>query len=144
MCQTAIISNRMVRMSRRAYTHRLEIVTPNTYRVNQLVRLNRDLDALYELVFSQWRSITAADYRVFGGQFKLLLETIKGLYDSCRKAPKEAGLYEEAKRLGMNYSALYELNSDIVNFGINAPNNTKIQQAFARLEEVDNNSHYHD
>lgn len=143
MCQTAIISNRMVRMSRRAYTHRLEIVTPNTYRVNQLVRLNRDLDALYELVFSQWRSITAADYRVFGGQFKLLLETIASTIHAGR-LPKEAGLYEEAKRLGMNYSALYELNSDIVNFGINAPNNTKIQQAFARLEEVDNNSHYHD
>lgn len=137
MCQTALIQSNMVRMSRRTYAHRLEVVTPNTYRVTQLARLNRDLDALYELIYSQWHSITAADYRVFGGQFRLLLETIKGLYDSCRKAPKKDGLSDETKLLGMNYSALYELNSDIVNFGIKAPNNDKLKQAFSRLAEVD-------
>lgn len=137
MCQTLLISNMMQKMGHRTYMHRMEVATPNTYRVSQLSRLNRDLDTLYELVYSQWRTVTEADYNVFGGQFKLLLETIKGLYSSCRKAPKKLGLKEETKKLGMNYSALYELNSDIVNFRIKTPSNSKLQQALARLAEVD-------
>lgn len=92
MCQTALISRNMVRMSKRTYSHMLEVVTPNMYRVGQLARLNRDLDALYELVYDQWRTVTEEDYKVFGGQFKVLLETIKDLYNACRKAPKELGL----------------------------------------------------
>lgn len=127
----------MVRMSKRTYSHRLEVATPSQYRVGQLARLNRDLDGLYELVYDQWRTVTEEDYRVFGGQFKLLLETIKGLYDACRKAPKELGLKEETRRLGMNYSALYEVNSDIVTWNIKAPKNVALKEAFARLAEVD-------
>lgn len=141
MCQTALISKNMVRMSKRTYNHRLEIVTPNLYRVSQLARLNRDLDALYELVYDEWRTVTEEDYRVFGGQFNVLLETIKGLYNACRKAPKELGLKEETKKLGMNYSALYEVNSDIVNWNIKAPKNETLKKALARAGEVINNMH---
>lgn len=142
MCQTALISKNMVRMSKRTYNHRLEIVTPNLYRVSQLARLNRDLDALYELVYDEWRTVTEEDYKVFGGQFNVLLETIKGLYNACRKAPKELGLKEETKKLGMNYSALYEVNSDIVNWNIKAPKNETLKKALARAGEVVNNMHY--
>ena len=51
----------------------------------------------------------------------MLIQTVKQLYDACRKLPKEMGLKDEIRKLGMNYSALYELNSDIVNFRINLP-----------------------
>ena len=137
MCQTALISRNVVSMSKRAYNHRVEVLDPNLYHVGRLARLNRDLDGLYELLYSQWRTVTEEDYKVFGAYFQLLLETIKGLYDACRKAPKEMGLKEETKRLGMNYSALYEVNSDIVNFCIKAPKSEVLKTAFAHLDEVD-------
>lgn len=137
MCQTALISRNVVRMSKRAYSHRLEVVTPNLYHVSQLARLNRDLDGLYELVYGQWRTVSAEDYKVFGGQFKVLLETIKDLYNACRKAPKELGLQNETRKLGMNYSALYEINSDIVNWNIKAPKNEALKEAMRHLAEVD-------
>ncbi len=137
MCQTALISENMVRMSKRTYNHRLEVVSQNGYRVSQLSRLNRDLDNLYELLYAQWRTVTEEDYKVFGGQFKLLLETIKGLYDTCRKTLKGKALKEESRKLGMNYSALYEVNSDIVNFNIKAPKNENLKAVLARLSEVD-------
>ena len=38
------------------------------------------------------------------------------------------GLREETKKLGMNYSALYELNSDIVNFCIKMPKNEEMKK----------------
>lgn len=37
----------------------------------------------------------------------------------------------------MNYSALYELNSDIVNFCIKMPKNEEMKKALQRLAEVD-------
>ena len=89
--------------------------------MTQLVRLNRELDSLYEFIYDDWRTITEEDYKMFGGQFVILIQTIKQLYDACKKQPKAMGLNEETKRLGMNYSALYELNSDIVNFCIKMP-----------------------
>ena len=101
--------------------------------MSQLVRLNRELDGLYELIYNDWRTITEEDYKMFGGQFVILIQTIKQLYDACKKQPKAMGLSEETKRLGMNYSALYELNSDIVNFCIKMP----MKKALMHLAEVD-------
>ena len=118
MCQTSVITNRVERLSKRSYSHRLDVATPNRYHVTQLVRLNRELDSLYELIYDEWRTITEEDYKMFGGQFVILLG-------------------EETKKLGMNYSALYELNSDIVNFCIKMPKNEKMKKALQRLAEVD-------
>ena len=136
MCETLAISQRMVRVSRRTYNNRLDVATPNRYSVGKLARLNKDLDGLYELLYSQWRSVSDEDYNVFGGQFKLLLETIKGLYDTCRKAPSSMGLNDETRKLGMNYSALYEINSNIVHFAINAPKNEKLKKALEMAGQV--------
>ena len=136
MCETLAISQRMVRVSRRTYNNRLDVATPNRYSVGKLARLNKDLDGLYELLYSQWRSVSDEDYNVFGGQFKLLLETIKGLYDTCRKAPSSMGLNNETRKLGMNYSALYEINSNIVHFAINAPKNENLKKALEMAGQV--------
>lgn len=138
MCQTDTITQNVVRLSKRSYSHRLKIVMPNTYHVTQLARLNHELDLLYEMIYDDWQNIGEADYRVFGAQLVILLQTLKQLYDTCRKLPKEMGFRDEAKRLGMNYSALFELNSDIVNFCIKMPKNEQMKQLMHRLTEVDN------
>lgn len=130
-----MISNNISRLSTRSYKHRLEVVTPNQYRASQLARLNRELDNLYELIYDQWRTVTEEDYRQFGGQFQLLLETLKGLYLSVRKLPKSMGLSQEAENLEMNYSALYEVNSDIVNFCIKLPQNERFQKAMTEASK---------
>lgn len=137
MCQAETITQNVVRLSKRSYSHRLEIVMPNTYHVSQLARLNRELDRLYEMIYDDWQSICEEEYKVFGAQLSILLQTIKQLYNTCKEQPKELGLKEETKRLGMNYSALFELNSDIVNFCINMPKNQEMKQLMERLTEVD-------
>ena len=127
-----------MRLSRRSYNHRLEVATPNTYRVSQLMKLNRELDNLYELIYSEWRTVTEEDYRVFGGQFQIMLQTLKQLYESCRKQQKQMNLGDEVKKLGMNYSALYELNSEIVYFSIKLPKNQTMKQLLTQLTEINN------
>ena len=137
MCETVLISNRVRRLSRRSYNHRLVIASSERYHVAQLARLNRELDSLYELIYDDRRNITEEDYRVFGGQFEILVQTVKLLYDSCRKMPKSSGFQEETKRLGMNYSALHELQKDIVNFCIKLPKNQELKDLLKRLSDVD-------
>ena len=77
MCQTAVISNRVARLGRRSYSHRMEVVTPGGYNAAQLSRLNRELSSLYELIYKDWDTITEQDYAVFGGQLTLLVNTVK-------------------------------------------------------------------
>lgn len=137
MCQTEAITQNVVRLSKRSYSHRLEIVMPNAYHVSQLARLNRELDQLYEMIYDDWQSISEEDYKVFGAQLSILLQTIKQLYNTCKEQPKEMGLKDETKKLGMNYSALFELNSDIVSFCINMPKNKEMKQLMERLTKVD-------
>ena len=137
MCQASLISQRVVTLSKRSYSHRLEGAGPYCYKPSQLARLNKELDGLYELIYDDWRTITENDYRLFGEQFNILIQTLKQLYASCRKQPKEAGLKEETVKLGMNYSALYELNSDIVNFCIKLPKNQELKKLLSKLDKVD-------
>ena len=137
MCQTTAISDRVIRLSRRSYNHRLEVATPNKYSASQLYRLNRELDKLYEFIYDDWQTITAEDYAVFGGQLTILIQTVKQLYEACKRQPKAMGIGEETRKLGMNYSALHELNSDIVNFRIKMPQNENMKRALGRLSDVD-------
>lgn len=128
MCQTALISKNVVRLGRRSYNHRMEVAASGGYNVIQLSRLNRELDSLYELIYEDWGSITEQDYAVFGGQLALLVKTVKQLYDDCRKSSIRSAMRNELERLGMNYSLLYELNSDIVNYRIKAPHDAALQE----------------
>ena len=136
MCQTAVISNTVKRLGRRSYTHRMEVATPGGYSATQLTRLNRELDSLYELIYEDWNTITEEDYAVFGGQLTLLVSTLKLLYDDCRQSALHRMMHVEVDRLGMNYSALYELNSDIVNYRIKAPHNTELQLMMSKAAKV--------
>lgn len=120
MCQTAFISQSIVKLGTRSYKHSLEALAPNEYRVGQLRRLNRDLDAFYEYLYSQCNTVTERDYNVFGKQLNSMLSILKSLYTSCKRMPKEYGVSTEAEKLKRNYQALYELNSDIKNYRIKA------------------------
>ena len=107
------------------------------YSASQLYRLNRELDKLHEFIYDDWQTITAEDYAVFGGQLTILIQTVKQLYEACKRQPKAMGIGEETRKLGMNYSALHELNSDIVNFRIKMPQNENMKRALGRLSDVD-------
>lgn len=120
MCQTAFISQSIVRLGTRSYRHSLEALVPNEYGVSQLRRLNRDLDAFYKFLYSQCNTVTEQDYNVFGKQLTSMLNTLKHLYVSCKRIIKDRGASVEVEKLKMNYNALSELNNDIKNYRIKA------------------------
>ena len=118
MCQTALISRSIVRISARSFEQNLEAVSGASVTLNKLIRLNNALDRLYETIYEQFNDITPDDYKIIEPQLLLLLNTLKGLCNTYKKM-RTAGRYsEEISKLGMNYSALYELNHDIKNFRV--------------------------
>ena len=125
MCQTAFISQNIVRLGTRSYKHSLEAMVGVEYSVGQLRRLNRDLDTFYEYLYSQCNDVTESEYKVFEKQLDSMLTTLRALYMSCKKMPSECGVADETEKLRMNYVALYELNNDIKNYRINAPRDTE-------------------
>lgn len=120
MCQTAFISQSIVRLGTRSYRHSLEALAPNEYGVSQLRRLNRDLNAFYKFLYNQCNTVTEQDYNVFGQQLTSMLDTLKNLYISCKRMIKDCGASGEVEKLKMNYNALSELNNDIKNYRIKA------------------------
>lgn len=140
MCQTALISQNIVRLGTRSYRYRLEALVPNEYRVSSLRKLNHDLDSFYEFLYSQCNSVTEADYKVFGEQLNSMLATLKLLWQTCKRMPKASGLGNQAEKLKMNYFALYELNEDIKNYRIKAPKDKEwsslLSQASLALKKV--------
>lgn len=91
-------------------------------------------------LYSQCNSVTEADYKVFGEQLNSMLATLKLLWQTCKRMPKASGLGNQAEKLKMNYSALYELNEDIKNYRIRAPKDKEwsslLAQASLALKKV--------
>lgn len=131
-----LISNNIVKLSTRSYRQRMESLGSNQYNKRQLAQLNRDLDEFYELLYSQWRTVTEDDYKVFGPQLKVMLRTLRELYNTCRKMPKVLGLEQEIEKLDMNYSAISELNNDIENFRIKVLKDTEFGSLMECASEV--------
>ena len=70
------------------------------------------------------------------GKLVILVKTVKQLYDECRRMPGSIDMKNQVERLGMNYSALYELNSDIVNFCIKMPKDLEMKALMAKAAEA--------
>lgn len=126
MCQTAVISNEIVRLGTRSFKQRLEAMSGTQFPMTRLSRLNRCLDDFYELLYSQLNSVTYKDYEVFGPQLSVLLTTLKDLYRTCVALPKSPGGTAEVERLGRNYSALREIESDLKQFKAVKEQNTEL------------------
>ena len=118
MCQTALISKSIVRISARSFEQNLEAVSGASVTHNKLIRLNNALDRLYETIYDQFNDITPDDYKIIEPQLLLLLNTLKGLCNTYKKMRTSGKHSEEIAKLGRNYSALYELNCDIKNFRV--------------------------
>lgn len=132
MCQTSLISRNIARASTRSFEQNLEVVSGIGVTDTKLKRLNNALDAIYELIYSQFNEIDSEDYRIIGPQLGLLLNTLKGLCSTYKKIRTAGNLTQEVAALRRNYSALYELNSDIKHFRIKQKRNINLANAVDR------------
>lgn len=134
MCHTAFISNQIIRLGTRSFKQRLEAASGTMYSVVKLSRLNKSLDDFYDFLYDQVNMVTPKDYQVFGPQLSILLQSLKDLYKTCMSLPKSWGFDLETEKLGRNYSALYEINSDLCHFKGAERKDIELQQLLSQAD----------
>lgn len=135
MCQTAVISKRLNRIGRVSFDRRLRMASPlYVEKRGELTRLLNDVDRLSELLHSEFTTISAEDYMLFGPELKIVISTLKHLY-------KESLLHHELashnERMRQQIADLEELDYDIKAFRVNAPKNKNLQQAMSAVSSLD-------
>ena len=137
MCQTMLISNSIVSLSKRSFARRLRTAS---YRVavekSALTRLNNQLDELYELLYDNYSSMTASDYDSFKDNLHILLDTLKGLCQDYERSAYRDALADSLSRLRSNRVALEEIDNDICNFKIRLPRNPRYGEVMALAKSL--------
>ena len=127
MHQNSSLSDRIVSLGTRSYRQRLETLSGTGLTEHKLKKLNKDLDDLYELLYERINDITETEVKSISPVLNELIKSVKALYSTCRKSVSKLAKSKETERLGMNYSALQELYSDLQNFRTSSENDAELR-----------------
>ena len=135
MCQTQIISRHIGRIGRRSFDRRMRLASPMfEEKRGELARLLNEVDRLSSRLHDEFLSISESDYRMFGPELKIVINTLKSLLQESL-AHKELKPYNE--RMRQQIADLEELNHDIKTFRVDAPKNEQLQQAMSSVGDID-------
>ena len=129
MCQRALISKNIRSISVRSFERNLEATSGMQVSALKLARINKSMDTLYELLYSQFNDISPEDYKVIGPQLVFLLQTVKNLYLYYKTNIPPKATKCEIDNLWNNYSALYELKGDLERFRLDDKTDTRLNNA---------------
>lgn len=135
MCQTAVISHHISRIGRRSFDRRMRLASPLfTEKRGEVARLLNDVDRLSNRLHDEFITITEDDYRMFGPELKIVIDTLKALR---RESQSRADLKPYDERMRQQIADLEELDHDIVEFRIKAMKDESLQRTLASLSELD-------
>ena len=135
MCQTAIISKHIGRIGRRSFDRRMRLASPLfEEKQGELSRLLNEVDRLSDQLHDDFITITEDDYRMFGPELKIVIDTLKALRRESKSRP-ELRVYDN--RMREQILDLEELDHDIVEFRIKAPKNKELQEALSSIKDID-------
>lgn len=129
MCQRVLISKNIRSISVRSFERNLEATSGMEVSALKLARINKSMDSLYELLYSEFNDISSDDYKVIGPQLVFLLQTVKNLYLYYKTATPSKAVKGEIDNLWNNYSALYELKGDLERFRLDEKPNPRLNNA---------------
>lgn len=137
MCQTMCISESIVSLSKRSFTRRLRIASSRmAAEKGMLARLNNQLDELYELLYDNFTSMTASDYKLFAPQLIVLIDTLKSLHKDYLHSSYKIPLSDSINRLLDNISAIEEIKQDIQYFKVNLPHNPRYSEIMVQAKAL--------
>lgn len=135
MCQTQVISRRIGRIGRRSFDRRMRMASP-LYREKDgdLQRLLNEIDRLCVFLHSEFVTISAEDYRLFGPELKIVISTLKALR---KESLSHYYLKPYDDRMRQQIADLEEIVHDIQVFRVNAPLNQELQTTMSMLGALD-------
>ena len=135
MCQTAVISRHIGRIGRRSFDRRMRLASPlYVEKRGEVTRLLNEVDRLSDRLHDEFITITEDDYRMFGSELKIVINTLKALRRESQSRPE---LRPYDNRMREQIADLEELDHDIVEFRIKAPKDEELQEAMASIKDID-------
>ena len=135
MCQTEDISHRIGLISRRAFDIRMRMASPFfVEKRGEMSRLLNDVDGLYNQLHEDFLTITEKDYKLFGAELSLLIDTLKSLKQDSLTYEKYA---TQMERLSHQIADLEELEHDIIAFRVKAPKNPSLNETMQMVGKLD-------
>lgn len=134
MCDTQVLSRNIGRIGRRSFDRRMRMASPFfTERKGEIVRLLNEVDKLSEQLHDSFSSISEEDYKVFGPELNIVIETLKSLR---KESLSHRDLKPYNDRLRQQIEDLEELNHDIKTFRVDAPQNKELQSTMSTLSNL--------
>jgi hypothetical protein len=113
----------------------MRIVSPlYVERRGEIARLLNEVDALSECLHDEFPTITEEDYKIFGPELKVVIDTLKSL---LKESLTRHELKPYNERMREQIVDLEELDHDIWEFRIKALKNEKLQAAMAAAGKID-------
>ena len=135
MCQTEVISHRIGLISRRFFDIRIRMASPLfVEKRGEMSRLLNDVDGLCSQLHEDFPTITEEDYKMFGAELSLLIDTLKSLKQDGMTYEKYA---TQMERLSHQIVDLEELEHDIIAFRVKAPKNSSLNETMQIVGRLD-------
>ena len=113
----------------------MRIVSPlYVERRGEIARLLNEVDELSERLHDEFPTITEEDYKLFGPELKVVIDTLKSL---LKESTSRHELKPYNERMREQIVDLEELDHDIRVFRIDALKNEGLQAAMAKVGEID-------
>ena len=103
-------------------------------RRGEIARLLNEVDELSERLHDEFPTITEEDYKLFGPELKVVIDTLKSL---LKESASRHELKPYNERMREQIVDLEELDHDIRVFRIDALKNEGLQAAMAKVGEID-------
>lgn len=135
MCQAAVISRHIGRIGRRSFDRRMRMASPlYVEKRGEVARLLNEVDRLSDRLHDEFVTITEDDYRMFGSELKIVINTLKSLRRESQSRPE---LKPYDNRMREQIMDLEELDHDIYYFRVKAPKDKELQEALASIKDID-------
>lgn len=135
MCQVTTISRSIGRLGRRSFDRRMKAASPMfVHRKGDMTRLCNSVAGLCKLLHEDFPTITRKDYEVFGGELRVLIDTLKDLYTESQQ---RHDLKPSSEMLKAQIDDLVELDHDIVNFRVRLQENIEFKQTMKSIGNLD-------
>lgn len=135
MCQPAIISRSIRRIGRQTFDRRMQIASPLfVEKKGEINRLLNAVERLSEQLHEDFPTISADEYQMFGGELKILIDTLKALR---KESADRAELKQYNERLRLQIADLEELDHDIKAFRVHAVQNPLLKETISRIGALD-------
>lgn len=137
MCQTNMISDSILKVSRRSFNQTLNVYALKMIKYKRGLReLITQTSNLYEIMYDNYPSITPEEYQRFSANYSFMIKTLKELCDAYHTLECYVDIQEDVKRLLMNISALEEIEQDILNFKIALSQNEKLHLVVKKIKSL--------